>query len=639
MPKNNETPPVEQKRAGLKKGGWLKIQVENERYQPPRGGVFLLQALVGLLFFIMVVRFWYLQMQRGEDFARQAIENRMRQEYILAPRGRILDAGGSVLADNRTAYGLSLVREDCPDIPATMAQISYWTGIPLPQIWEKYHQDRFKVKAYEPLRMITDIDFNLMARIQSELISWPGLEIVVLTKRNYPERELFAHVLGYVAEANEHEMEKDPSLAMGDLIGKQGLELTIERMLRGRKGRYEVEVDALARVLGKKMSDEPLGGHEVRLSLDRDLQQAAWDALGGEGGCVVVMEPDTGKLKALVTSPSYDNNLFAAGISRGDWEALRTSKRFPLQNRAIQSVYPPGSVWKLLMAAFLLESGVSPHDSVFCPGQVKLGNQIFRCWRRGGHGSMDLEHALIHSCDVYFYIMAERLGIDKLEKFAKECGFGSVTGIDLPHERSGLVPSREWKKRRFNRPWVRGETYNVSIGQGYTLVTPVQIATYICALLNGGDMLKPQLLDDAPREVMRRLPCSKKTLDFIVNAMHRTATTGTAKVVSRGDAEMGGKTGTAQVVKLKMAGGERRLKNTEMEYAQRDHAWIGTWGRKNGKTYAVVVMVEHGGGGSSVAGPVAKKVYEHLFGPDESRPAARKREAAVAPAQPAPPPP
>ncbi|MCR5561932.1 MAG: penicillin-binding protein 2, partial [Desulfovibrio sp.] len=599
----------------------------------------LLQALIGLLFFIMVVRFWYLQMQRGEDFARQAIENRMRQEFIVAPRGRILDAEGIVLADNRTAYGLSLVREDCPDIPATMAQISHWSGIPLSQIWEKYHQDRFKVKPYEPLLMITDIDFDLMARIQSELISWPGLEIVVRTKRNYPERELFAHVLGYVAEANEHEMEKDPSLAMGDLIGKQGLELKIEQMLRGRKGRYEVEVDAHARLLGKKMRNEPLGGHEVRLSLDRDLQQAAWQALGGEAGSVVVMEPDTGKLRALVTSPSYDNNLFAAGISRGDWEALRTSKRFPLQNRAIQSVYPPGSVWKLLMAAFFLESGVSPHDSVFCPGQVKLGNQIFRCWRKGGHGSMDLEHALINSCDVYFYIMAEKLGIDKLEKFAKASGFGSVTGIDLPHERSGLVPSREWKKRRFNRPWARGETYNVSIGQGYTLVTPVQMATYVCALLNGGDMLKPQLLDDAPREVMRHLPGSKKTLDFIVNAMHRTASTGTAKVIARGDAEMGGKTGTAQVVKLKMAAGERRLKNTEMEYAQRDHAWIATWGRKNGKTYVVVVMVEHGGGGSSVAGPVAKKVYEHLFGPDESRPAVRKKEAAAAPVQPAPPPP
>lgn len=599
---------------------WLKIQMEGEGYQPPRGGVILLQVLVGLLFFVFVVRFWYLQMHRGEEFARQAQENRLRLERIFAPRGRILDDKDKVLADNRTAYGLSLTREDCHDIPATLAQISLWSGIPLRQIWEKYQQDRFKVKSFEPLLLITDIDFELVARIESEIHAWPGLEIVVGTKRSYPEKELFAHVLGYVAEANEQEMSNDPALAMGDLVGKQGLELELEKQLRGRKGLYDVEVDAHARVLGKTLREEPRGGREMRLSLDRGLQQAAWDALDGAAGCVVVMEPDSGKLRALVTSPAYDNNLFAAGISQRDWDALRTSKRFPLQNRVIQSVYPPGSVWKLVMAALFLERGISPRESVFCSGQVTLGNQIFRCWKRGGHGSMNMESALINSCDVYFYLMAERLGIDKLEEFAKASGFGKPTGIDLPHEKSGLVPSRQWKKRRFGRPWVRGETYNVSIGQGYTLVTPVQMAVYVSAMLNGGDLLKPQLLDDAPRVVQSRVPAKAETFRFVVDAMRKTAGVGTARVVGRKDADMGGKTGTAQVVKLKMAAGDRRLRASEMEYAQRDHAWIATWGVKNGKAYVVVVMVEHGGGGSSVAGPVAKKVYNHLFGPDAGAP-------------------
>lgn len=281
----------------------------------------LLQVLVGLLFFVFVVRFWYLQVHRGEEFARQAQENRLRQERIFAPRGRILDDGDKLLADNRTAYGLSLVREDCHDIPATLAQISAWSGIPLPQIWEKYQQDRFKVKSFEPLLLITDIDFDLVARIESEIYAWPGLEIVVRTKRSYPEKELFAHVLGYVAEANEQEMAKDPALAMGDLVGKQGLELELEKQLRGRKGLYDVEVDAHARVLGKALREEPRGGHEVHLSLDRGLQQAAWDALGGEAGCVVVMEPDTGKLRALVTSPglrqqSFRGGHFPAGLGR-----------------------------------------------------------------------------------------------------------------------------------------------------------------------------------------------------------------------------------------------------------------------------------------------------------------------------------
>ena len=612
---------------------WLKIQVESEGYQPPRGGVILLQVLVGLLFFVFVVRFWYLQMHRGAEFAQQAQNNRLRIERIFAPRGRIMDDQGKVLADNRTAYGLSLVREDCPDIPATLAQISAWSGIPLPQIWDKFRQDRFKVKSFEPLLMITDIDFDLVARIESEIYAWPGLEIVVRTKRSYPEKDLFAHVLGYVAEANEQEMAADSALAMGDLVGKQGLELELEKQLRGRKGLYDVEVDAHSRVLGKFLREEPRGGKEIRLSLDRDLQEAAWNALGGEAGCVVVMEPNTGKLRALVTSPAYDNNLFAAGISQRDWDALRTNSRFPLQNRVIQSVYPPGSVWKLVVAAMLLERGVTPRESVNCSGQVTLGNQIFRCWKRGGHGAQDMQSALINSCDVYFYQMGERMGIDKLEEFAKASGFGRPTGIDLPHEKSGLVPSKDWKRRRFGRPWVRGETYNVSIGQGYTLVTPVQMAVFVSGLLNGGDLLKPQLLDDAQREIKGRIPAKPSTLNFVVEAMRKTAAGGTARVVGRKDADMGGKTGTAQVVKLKMAANDRRLRTHEMEYAQRDHAWVTTWGIKDGKSYVVVVMVEHGGGGSSVAGPVAKKVYDHLFGPDPNAPAAPVVQAPASPGE------
>lgn len=598
---------------------WLKIQVENEGYQPPKAGLIFLQALIGVFFFVFVVRFWYLQVHRGPEFTRQALDNRLRQERIFAPRGRIMDVAERVLADNRTAYGLSLVPEDCADIPATLAQISRWFNMPLEQIRGKYQQDRAKIKPFEPLLMITDIDFDMVARIESEIYAWPGLEIVVRTKRDYPENELFSHILGYVGEANEQEMARDETLAMGDLVGKSGLEYELEKDLRGMKGLYDVEVDAHARILGKNLREGPKGGQDARLSLDRELQQAAWDALNGEAGSVVVMEADTGKLRALVTSPAYDNNLFSGGISKRDWDALRTNTRFPLQNRSIQSVYPPGSVWKLLMSAMFLENGVNPRATVFCGGQVRLGNQIFRCWKKGGHGTMNMESSLVNSCDVYYYIMADRMGIDKIEKFAKSCGFGNLTGIDLPHEKAGLVPSKEWKKKRFKRPWVRGDTFNISIGQGSMLVTPVQMAVYVGALLNGGHVLKPQLLEDDEPLIKRELPCKMETLRFVVNAMRKTATFGTARVVGRKDADMGGKTGTAQVVKLKMAN-DRRLKTSEMEYSQRDHAWIATWGQKDGKTYVVVVMVEHGGGGSKVAGPVARKVYEHLFGPDTGIP-------------------
>ncbi len=611
MKRHDEKPENKPQRRGVR--GWLKIQVEPENYQPPRSGMLLLQCMVGMLFFIFVVRFWYLQVHKGEDFARQAQENRLREERIFAPRGLITDVNGVVLADNRLAYGLTLVREDCRDIPATLAQISAWTGIPLNRIIAKYHQDRLKVKSFEPLLLITDMDFELVSRVEAELIYWPGLEIVVRSKRNYPEGPLYAHVLGYVAEANEKEMEADKSLAMGDLVGKQGLELVLERRLRGNKGLYQIEVDVLGRSLGKTLLEEPHSGQEARLSLDTRIQRAAWDALDGQAGCVVVMEPDTGKLRALVTSPSYDNNLFAAGISHKDWEELRTNKRFPLQNRVIQSVYPPGSVWKLMMAAMFLEEGIRPGESVFCSGQVKLGNQIFRCWKRGGHGSMDMTQSIVGSCDVYFYHFAEKLGVDRIERFAKAAGFGSPTGIDLPHEKSGLVPSKAWKRRRFGQGWARGETLNVSIGQGFTLVTPLQVAVNVAALLNGGKLVKPQLLADAPVEVRGIMPGKPQTRDFVVNAMRRTAAAGTARVVGRKDADMGGKSGTAQVVKLKM-NKDRRLKSSEMAYEQRDHAWMATWGIKDDKKYVVVVMVEHGGGGSSTAGPIAKKIYDALFG-------------------------
>lgn len=593
----------------------IRIAKENnEAYQPPRRGVILLELLILTFFVVFTSRFWILQVHQGADFAIQAQNNHWREEKVSAPRGRIFDVNSNVLADNRTTFGLSLIRDDVRDLTATLARVSVWTGLPLEQIEERYRQSRFKVKSFEPLLLAQDLDFALMARIESELYAWPGLEIVVLTRRSYPEKDLFAHILGYVAEANERELDKDEDLAMGDLVGKAGLELTMEKRLRGTKGLYDIEVDASGHMIDRVLREEPIGGTNMHLAIDRDLQKACWDALGSQAGSIVVIEPDSGKVRAMVTAPAYDNNLFAKGISHRDWDALRTSPRFPLQNRSIQSVYPPGSVWKLVMAGCLIEKGISPNESVNCPGYAKLGNQIFRCWKHSGHGRQNLEQALFNSCDVYFYVMAERIGINAIEAFARASGFGSRTGIDLPHEKSGLVPSRDWKKRRHKISWTRGDTYNTSIGQGYTLITPIQIAVYVSGLLNGGDILKPLLVDDEERTVRMRIPASKETLDFIVRAMQRTASGGTAKVVGRKDAIMGGKTGTAQVVKL----GKNRRKSSEMAWRERDHAWIATFGKKNGKTYVVVVMVEHGGGGSSVAGPVAAKVYDHLFGPKDA---------------------
>ncbi len=601
----------------------MNMEFEPEGYQAPRIGLFLLYACIAFLFLFFTLRFWYLQVLRGEDYARQAQENRLHPERIYSNRGLILDRQGRLLAENRPAYCIAITRDDCPDVPASLAQLSQWTGVPLETLTAKYMQDRNKVSSFEPQILLSDISFDALVQIEMKLPQWPGLSIVIRQRRHYPQGPLFSHILGYVAEAGEKELDADKELAPGDIVGKQGLELRLEKQLRGKKGLQEIEADAKGRQLARDVKEPPIGGENVLLSLDLDMQQAAADALGDEAGSIVVMEPSTGRLVALLTKPAFDNNAFAARLSHKEWEALRTDPRHPLMNRSIQSVYPPGSVWKLMMAGLVLSEGISPRDSVNCSGSVQLGTHTFRCWKAGGHGRIDLVQSLVHSCDVYYYQMGERIGIDKLAAFAKACGFGDVTGINLPHEQKGLVPDRAWRRSR-GETWQKGETLNVSIGQGSTLVTPIQLADFVSALVNDGVMLKPNLSATAPPEKKGVLPMKPEARKFILDAMRQTVDSGTARVLKRPDAIIGGKTGTAQVVKI----GDVRLKKHQMSYEHRDHAWIASWGIKGDKTYVVIVMLEHGGGGSSAAGPVARKMYESLFGPVPAVPAVPAARAA-----------
>ena len=599
----------------------MNMEFEPEGYQPPRAGLFLLYACVAFLFIVFLLRFWYLQVLRGADYARQAQENRLHLERIYSNRGLVFDRHGRLLAENRPAYCIAVTADNCPDISATLTQISQWTEIPFETLESKYAQGRKQVPSFEPQILVFDIPFDTLTHIEMELPRWPGVSILTRQRRHYPQGPLFSHILGYVAEANEKEMDADKDLDLGDIIGKQGLELRMEKSLRGKKGLHEVEVNARGRQLARLERDPPHSGQNLTLSLDLDIQQAAADILGEEAGSIVVMEPETGQLVALLTKPAFDNNAFAARLSYKEWEELRTNPRHPLLNRAIQSVYPPGSVWKLMMAGLILSEGISPKETVTCTGAVQLGNRQFRCWRGGGHGRVDLEQSLVQSCDVYYYQMAERIGIDKLAAFARKCGFGGVTGIDLPHEQRGLVPDRAWRRSR-GETWQRGETLNVSIGQGSTLVTPIQLAAFVSALLNGGNMLKPSLVYNEAPVVRGSLPMTDESRTRIVEAMRATVEheRGTAKRIARPDAVMGGKTGTAQVVRI----GDVRLKSHQMAYEHRDHAWMATWGAKNDKTYVVIVMLEHGGGGSSAAGPLAAAMYNKLFGPVPPRTAARQ---------------
>jgi len=589
-----------------------------------RGNIILLQGLIFGLFALFAVRLWYLQIQMGEHFSDLARENQLRQTSIIAARGAIVDRNGKPLAANEPSFALGLVREDCEDIQGTLRRVSEWTGLDYQSLLDIYIRGKKRSKPFEPLVLISNLAYETLAKVEANAVFWPGLEILIRHRRVYENGQLLAHVMGYVAEANEEELEKDPSLALGDQVGKQGLELTEEDRLRGEKGLRQIEVDAYGREHDQQILKDPGPGQDLRLSIDSNLQAVCTQALGNQAGAVVVLEPETGKVLALVSEPSYDNNLFVLGISPTNWRELRDDPMHPIQNRVSQSVYPPGSTFKLLLAACALsEKVVKPTDKVVCTGSYKVGDHEFHCWKKSGHGPVDMREALIHSCDVYFYQLGEKLGIDRINRFALECGFGTPTGIDLPHERKGLIPSTAWKKRRYGENWTRGETINCSIGQGYVQVTPLQMAKFIGALVSG-KIIRPSLVLNDPVDVQGALPLADKDREFLLRAMVDTVQGGTAQKIKRPDAVLGGKTGTAQVVKLQVAD-NKVTKATPYKY--RDHAWIASWGKKNGKSYVVVCMVEHGGHGGETAGPVARAVYDALFGPISAPPKAAKPDA------------
>jgi len=581
--------------------------------EPPRLGVGLLQCLIFGLFCLFAVRLWYLQIHLGPVFTEKSRNNQLRTEYLFAPRGFLRDRNGELLAVNEPAFVLGLVREDCDDIPATLAKVSEWTGIPPERLKDIYTRNKPKVKPFEPLTLVPDLDFDLIAKVEGAGIRWPGLEILSRTRRKYIYGHLLSHVLGYVAEANEAEMQADPTLSLGDFVGKQGLENRLDDRLRGTKGRRLIEVDVTGRRLSEELQREPKAGEEVFLSIDLGLQQLGHKVLDGKAGAIVVMDPDSGEIHALVSEPTYDSNIFTTGLSSAQWAELRDNPMHPLQNRATQGVYPPGSVFKLLMAADALhEKAIDPSETVFCTGELALGNHVFRCWKRGGHGTVNLQRALIESCDTYFYKLGMKLGVDRISEYAKLAGFGSPTGIDLPHEKPGLIPSREWKQKRFGVRWTKGEDLNLAIGQGYTGTTPLQIARLVAALINGGKVLKPQLMRGIAPEVMGNIPLTPESAAIIKRAMVATVEDphGTCRRVLTPGVVVGAKTGSAQVVRLT---DELKRMGDSVPYKYRDHAWMAGFGEKDGRRFVVVAMVEHGMHGASGAGPAVKAMLDALF--------------------------
>lgn len=579
---------------------------------------------------LLALRLWTLQVIRGDQMATLSENNRIRLRRVPATRGRVVDRNGKVLIDSQASFDAVLVPEDARDLPATVEALAQFL-----------HQSAGETQAilnraagrppFEEVVVKRNLDFDEVAALETRQLELPGVSLRITPSRSYPHGPMLAHVLGYVGEATQEELDKDRHYRSGDVVGKAGLEKAWERYLRGVHGGQQVEVDALGRELRVLEEEEAIAGHTLVLSIDLDLQQAAEKALGEEAGSIVALDPRNGDVLAMVSRPGFDPNEFTGGIKPERWRELTAHPRHPLNARATQGQYPPGSTFKIIMAAAALEEGViNPFTRIHCSGQLPFGNHVFRCWKKGGHGSMNVHDALVHSCDVFFYQVGQRLGIDAIARYARAFGLGAPTGIEIGTERAGIIPDSEWKKRVFKQPWFAGETLSVAIGQGYVTTTPLQMAE-AAATIATGQRFKPRLVQRVEAldgslvrtvdpDHVAKLPVRDTAIAQIREALIDVVARGTGKKATVAGVAVAGKTGTSQVVTL----GKERVAATKLPWNQRDHAWFVAYAPAEDPTIAIATLVEHApGGGGAVAAPVTQQVLQEFFRLREERELAR----------------
>ncbi len=585
-----------------------------------RVNVYLVMGFFLLLLGVYGLRLYYLQVIRGEYYRDLAENNRIRIESISAPRGIIRDRNGVVLVDSRPAYHVYLVREKNP-VNEIVRKLSELCEVPegnIKAILDKYS----KLPAFQPIKIMSDISRDCLAKIEANGHRIPGIYVEIEPVRNYRFPGIASHVLGYLGEITEDDLNK-PGYAgykMGDDIGKSGIEKTFERVLRGSKGTREVEVDALGRRIRVVNEKDPIAGQGIWLTIDARLQSKAEELMKSLEGAVVAVDVRTGAIRALYSSPSFDENVFVKGISLDTWKSLNTDPRHPLLNRAIQSAYPPGSTIKPFVALAGLQEGfIGKDDRVVCRGFFSFGDRNYRCWKKGGHGSVELYRAIVESCDVYFYQLGSRLGITKLSQYLRMFGFGKPTGIELVGEKGGIVPDSDWKMKVFRQPWFKGETIPVSIGQGYLIVTPLQLVLGYAAIANEGTLNKPYLVEriEGSKERVdlskfkKTIPIKPEYFKLVKQGLEGVVKDqrGTAHRIWRPDCPIAGKTGTAQVVRL-----TERVENEEKIPKQfRDHAWFVGYAPSDNPEIAVAVIVEHGGHGGATAAPLVLGIIEEYF--------------------------
>jgi penicillin-binding protein 2 len=566
---------------------------------------------------VLVGRMYYLQVVQSDQYQMLADENRIDLRLLPPLRGRILDRFGQELASNRQNFRAVLVPEQTDDVAATLDALAEVVPFDEHQR-KKVMREIARRRPFVPVTVLENLSWEQFAAINVHGPELSGIQPEVGETRFYPYGEQLAHVIGYVAAVSEAEVGDDPLLQLpGFRIGKNGIERAFDERLRGTAGSSRVEVNAYGRMIRELQRREGVPGDEVVMTLDMDLQRFAYDAMGQESGAAIVMDVHTGEVLALASTPGFDPNLFNTGLSHADWNALRQNERNPLINKPIAGLYPPGSTFKMMTALAALESRiVTPQNAVFCPGVMTLGNHQFHCWKKEGHGTVDMATALERSCDVYFYEVARRIGIDRIAEMCHRFGLGRPTGIELPNERGGVVPSTQWKIATYGKSWQQGETLVAGIGQGYVTATPLQLAQMTARIANGGIAVSPRLVRSAGATVFGTneppsLGISPANLAVVIEGMNRVTNSpsGTAfkkRIVEPGW-EMAGKTGTAQVRRITMA--ERAAgirKQEDRPWIERHHALFVGFAPVAAPRYAAVVVVEHGGSGSGAAAPIAR---------------------------------
>jgi penicillin-binding protein 2 len=589
--------------------------------------ILAISFVVGAIFLLLLLRLWHLQILNADDYRSMSENNRLRFVPVAASRGAIMDRSGKVLVSNRPSFSLAVVPQEVKDKDAVLARLASLLKLDRAELEERWNKVKGRAKYY-PLVLASNISRDQVEIIEENRLRLPGVEIEMKPVREYTGNLLAAHLLGYIGEISDDELNRKgyEEYNPGDYVGKNGIERSWEQELHGNDGGRQLEVDARGRVLRTISESYPTVGNSVVLTIDAAVQKQAELAFGDQAGAAVALDVNTGEVLAFISTPSFDPALFSGKLPPEVWKSYLEDKRHPLENKALTGQYPPGSTFKIITALAGLENGlINDTTSVTCRGSYDLGTSTFKCWNKRGHGTTSLKKSLRESCDVYYYMLGERLGVDLIAKTAQKFLLGTPLGIGLSNEKPGMIPTVEWKQKRFGKRWYHGETLPVAIGQGYVLTTPIQLASMIATVANEGTVYRPYLvkrivdadgkpLKEFKPEIINRTGISPENFRLVKQGLFAVVNEpgGTGGMARLYDVKVAGKTGTSQVVKL-------RDSKRGNPYQFRDHALFVAFAPYDKPEIAIAVVVEHGEHGGGAAAPIAGRMLRAYF--DGKKPA------------------